>query len=104
VNSAIVYEPLVAAFNIICTSVVLLGVITIVSIDVKQEYTVSTNVVVTAFAAPALVICPVTVVVYTPASVGAVQATTLVAVLKVINDVLWPALAVIAAVYTMSDD
>jgi hypothetical protein len=63
VNYGTVYDPLVAAFNDIVTGVVLLGVIAIVSIDVKHEYTVSTNVVVTAFAAPALVICPVTVVV-----------------------------------------
>jgi hypothetical protein len=74
---------------------VLLGVITTVSIDVKHEYTVSTNVVVTVFVAPAFVILPAIVVVYIPATVGAVQETTLVVVSKVINDVLWPASAVI---------
>jgi hypothetical protein len=56
VNSATLYEPLVAVFRVVVTGVVVLGVIVIVSIDVEHEYTVNTNVVVTALEAPKLLI------------------------------------------------
>ena len=56
VNYATLYEPLVAVFRVVVTGVVVLGVIVIVSIDVEHEYTVNTNVVVTALEAPKLLI------------------------------------------------
>ena len=60
--------------------------------------TVNTNVVVAVFVGPAFAIVPETAAVYTPATVGTVQAMTLVDGVNVINDVLWPAFAVITAV------
>ena len=70
------------------TGVAVVGVIVTVSVDVAHDVTVSTNVVVTALDKPALLICPVTVIVYTPATVGANHAMILVDASNVINAVL----------------
>jgi hypothetical protein len=55
--------PLVAAFSAILSDVAALGVITIVSVDVRHDITVITKVVDAVYVDAALVIDPVTVVV-----------------------------------------
>lgn len=83
--------PAVGAINGMLTVVVAVCVIVIVSVDCRHVMTDNTNVVVavaTVLAVPAYVICPVTVVVYTPLTVGADHVNVLVAGVKVINAVL----------------
>jgi hypothetical protein len=90
-------DPLVAAISAMLTGVVAVDAIVIASVDVRHEITVKTKVVETAFDGPALLTYPVTVVVYTPATVGIDHDIVLVVVLNVINDVLWPLFAVVNA-------
>lgn len=80
--------PLVALISAIDTCESDVGVIAIVSIDVRHVYILSTKLVVAVKVLAAFVIWPVTVVVYTPYSVGIDQDITRVAVLNVINYVL----------------
>ena len=97
-NSNTVCYPLVADASCIVTCVVALAVTVIASVDVKHVITVSTNVVASECAPAAFVIVPVIVVVYTPATVGVVHDISIVNKLNVINEVLWPLLAVYVAV------
>ena len=61
---------------------------TIMSVEVRQDKTVKIKLVDTVYVDAALVIDPLTITVYTPATVGAVHVTILVVISKVINSVL----------------
>lgn len=89
-NWSTVCCPPVAALSAIVLVVAAGGVIIIWSVDVLQDLTLSTNFAVAALVGPAVLICPVIVVVYTPATVGTDQATIIVDAEKVINEVLCP--------------